>query len=335
MKRLLGRPWSAAAAERGAAEQGGVDRGEAGGGWSWSTGASANTAAVLRRALWGLVLLGPLLGGAALLTRPAAAGPVPAQAPVGAPATGGQGAAGFAEQFVAACVAAGDGDQAKLTPYFPGADDLRLEGASGGRSADQLVVVRLRQSDGDVWSVTVAARVSTAGGAGAGVVHYFQVPVAVGPTGGGGTGYVALAMPAEVAAPPRIQAPGLVYGPWRPALPGDPLTQAVSPALSAYLTGSGDLSRYLAPGARLAPISPAPYTALSVDQLAVEGEQDGAQAAAVPGDGIRLGVLVQVRATGTDGVRVPLSYALTLRTRAGRWEISSLDGAPAQAPASS
>ncbi|MDH6115669.1 hypothetical protein P3T36_007286 [Kitasatospora sp. MAP12-15] len=347
MKGLLNRwqPSAPADAAEDEDEQGWEEEGA--GGWSWSTGATANAAVLLRWAAWGLMLLGPLLGSAALLSRPASAGPGRPQSPASAPTAGSQGAAGFAQLFVAAFISAGDGDQAKLAAFYPGATDLRLEGAPGRRSGDQLAVVRLRQTDRDVWSVTVAARITpTAGSASpavdgtgtattppavAGSVHYFQVPVATAPAGGGALGYVALAMPAEVAGPSLVQAPALVYGPMRPALPGDPLTQVAAAGLAAYLTGAGGLERYLAPGTRLTAISPAPYTALTVDQLAVEGEQDGDPVTGVPGDGTRLRLLVVLRAAGADGVRVPLTYALTLRARAGRWEIASLDGAPAEA----
>ncbi|MFE5301886.1 hypothetical protein [Streptomyces sp. NPDC056632] len=44
-------------------------------------------------------------------------------------------------------------------------------------------------------------------------VRYFQVPVATAPTAGGASGYAALAMPAEVAAPERIQRPPSSTGP--------------------------------------------------------------------------------------------------------------------------
>lgn len=311
---------------------GDVALGDGGGGWSMSTGASALGTGAARWVLRGLLLLGPLLGGAALALASHPAVPAAVRPPAAPPASaaGGQGAAGFAEQFVAVFVAAGDGDQAKLASFYPGATDLRLEGAPGRLGVDQLVVARLRQTDRDVWSVTVGARLTPAGGAGS--VHYFQVPVAAAPVGGGATGYVALGMPAEVGAPARVQAPALVYGPWRPALPADPLAQTVTSALSAYLTGAGGLDRYLSPGTQLAPVSPAPYTQVSVDQLAVEGEQDGSPLTVVPPGGTQLRVLVQVRAGGADGVRVPLTYALTLRVRAGRWEVAALDGAPAEAP---
>ncbi|MDH6129798.1 conjugal transfer protein [Kitasatospora sp. GP82] len=331
------------------------DAPEAAGGWSLSTGASANAAAVIRWAAWGLLVLGPLLGGAALCSVPTAAGPVRPQPAASAPSAGSQGAAGFAQLFVAAYISAGDGDQAKLAAYYPGATDVRLEGASGRRSGEQLTVVRLRQTDRDVWSVTVAARIVNASGtatvaaassaaegssgpsaqpSAAEAVRYFQVPVATAPAGGGAMGYVALGMPAEVSAQPRVQVPGLVYGPLRPALPSDPLTQAATAFLGAYLTGAGELDRYLAPGTELTAISPAPYTGLAVDELAVEGEQGGDAVASVPGDGTRVRLLVVLRATGRDGMRVPLTYALTLRARAGRWEIAALDGAPAEAPVS-
>ncbi|MFF9870090.1 conjugal transfer protein [Streptomyces sp. NPDC013953] len=316
----------------------------------WSTGAQANTAAAIRWTAWGLLALGPLLGALAYLSAPAEAGvsqmkPVPT-----APATtGAQGAAGFAQLFVAAYIEAGEGDQARLAAYYPDATGLRLEGDSGRRRGEQLTVVRLRQTDRGVWSVTVAARITDTtpsarpsdrpddkGDAKAGAarsVRYFQVPVATAPTPSGASGYTALAMPAEVAAPEQIKAPALVYGPMRPALPADPRTQAVTEFLTAYLTGAGELDRYLAPGTKLNPVAPAPYTGIAVDSLAIEGEKGTEPVTTVPGDGTTLRLLVALRATGHDEVRNPLTYALTLKARAGRWEIASLDGAPAPATA--
>ncbi|MEW1914202.1 conjugal transfer protein [Kitasatospora sp. NPDC085895] len=319
---------------------------EAGG---WSVGGRANAVAAVRWAAWGLLVLGPVLGGAAFVSASSAAAPV-RPVPAAAPASGGQGAAGFAQLFVAAFIGAGDGDQAELAAYFPGASALHFEGTPGQRRGEQLTVVRLRQTDRDVWSVTVAARIvdrsapsaspSADSGPGrqgsqpgaAGAVRYFQVPVATAAAADGSSGFVALAMPAEVSAPARIDAPALVYGSVRPALPSDPLVQAVGSFLAAYLTGSGaPLDRFLAPGTRIGPVLPAPYTAVAVDQVAVEGSD---VAGAVPRDGVRVRLLAVVRATGPDGARVPLSYAFTLSARAGRWEIAALEGAPAEADGS-
>ncbi|MEV6654787.1 conjugal transfer protein [Streptomyces sp. NPDC051219] len=317
----------------------------------WSTGAQANMSAVIRWTAWGLLILGPLLGAAAYLSAPAQAGPSQKKPAQAAPATtGAQGAAGFAQLFVAACIEAGEGDQAKLAAYYPDAIGLRLEGDSGRRRGEQLTVVRLRQTDRGVWSVTVAARVTDtmspanpsagdrpddkgdAKAAAARAVRYFQVPVATAPTADGASGYTALAMLAEVAAPEHIKAPALVYGPMRPALPADPRTQAVTEFLTAYLTGAGELDRYLAPGTNLTAIAPAPYTGIAVDSLAIEGEKGTEPVTTVPGDGTQLRLMVALRATGHDEVRAPLAYALTLKARASRWEITSLDGAPAPAP---
>ncbi|MBT2439837.1 conjugal transfer protein [Streptomyces sp. ISL-36] len=316
----------------------------------WSTGAQANMSAAIRWTAWGLLILGPLLGAFAYLSAPAQAGASQKKpAPTAPAATGAQGAAGLAQLFVAAYIEAGEGDQAKLAAYYPDATGLRLEGDSGRRRGEQLTVVRLRQTDPGVWSVTVAARITDtkapakpsdgdrpdgkgdAKAAAARAVRYFQVPVATAPTAGGASGYTALAMPAEVAAPEQIKAPALVYGPMRPALPTDPRTQAVTEFLTAYLTGAGELDRYLAPGTKLTAIAPAPYTGVAVDSLAIEGEKGTEPVTTVPGDGTTLRLLVALRATGHDEVRLPLTYALALKTRGGRWEIASLDGAPAPA----
>ncbi|MEV5203161.1 conjugal transfer protein [Streptomyces sp. NPDC053720] len=319
----------------------------------WSTGAQANTTTVIRWTAWGLLVLGPLLGALAYLSVPAQAGltqkPLPPAAPA---ASGAQGAAGFAQLFVATYVSAGEDDQDELAAYYPDATGLRLEGESGQRRPEQLTVVRLRQTAPKVWSVTVAARITGPapdakpdGARRPGdkddvqkqtvpVLRYFQVPVATAPTASGASGYTALAMPAEVAAPERITAPGLVYGPMRPALPADPRTQAVTEFLTAYLTGAGELDRYLAPGTRLAPVRPAPYTGIALDTLAIEGEKGAEPVTTVPADGTTLRLLAAARATGHDKVRLPLTYALTLKARAGRWEIAGLDGAPAPAPVS-
>ncbi|MFD6113820.1 conjugal transfer protein [Streptomyces yangpuensis] len=317
-------------------------------GWvaGWSTGAQANSAALMRWLVWGLIALGPLMGTLAYLSVPAtSAAPAPKTAPSAPAASGGQGASGFATLFVAAYLSAGRGDEPRLAAYYPPAASMQLDGVSGQHRGEQLTVVRLRQTDNAVWSVTVAARVtgaqptatpstqpgaSPSPAAAADAVRYFQVPVATAPGAGGATAYTALALPAEVAAPERAKGPELVYGAMRPALPTDPRTQAVTSFLTAYLTkGGAELDRYLAPGTRLTAPSPAPYSGVAVDQLAVEGETGGEPVVSVPGDGTALRLLVTLRATGQDGVRLPLTYALTLKARAGRWEIASLDGAPA------
>ena len=134
-------------------------------------------------------------------------------------------------------------------------------------------------------------------------------------------------MPAEVTGPPSAHTPALAYGPMRQASPSDPRTKAVTEFLTSYLTASGDLERYLAPGTHLSGLRPAPYTGLAVDQFAISGDQETQQV--VPADGTTVRLLASVRATDHTGTRRPLTYALTLTSRAGRWEVASLDAAPA------
>ncbi|WP_326615271.1 hypothetical protein OG949_40980 (plasmid) [Streptomyces scopuliridis] len=104
----------------------------------WSTGAQANTATAIRWTAWGLLVLGPLLGVFAYLSAPAQTGPSQKKPTPAAPAaTGAQGAAGFAQLFVAAFISAGEGDQEELAAYYPDATSLRLEGDSGRRHGEQ------------------------------------------------------------------------------------------------------------------------------------------------------------------------------------------------------
>ncbi|EPH40948.1 conjugal transfer protein [Streptomyces aurantiacus] len=327
----------------------------------WSTGARANTTALLRWGAWALLVLGPVLGAAALVAQPTSSEQRPAPAARSAAGNGSQGAAGFATLYVSAYLRAGEGDEDALAAYYPPARGLRLDGAPGRRHVEELTVARLRQTAPAVWSVTVAARVSQPAatdtdvddakdaardtGAGehgegdaerAGAVRYFQVPVAVGTTAGrdAGSGYVALGLPGEVSSPARIKSPELVYGTLRSAQPGDPRTRAAGDFLSAYLSGaSGDLNRYLAPGTKIRPVRPAPYRDVEVEQTAFDGEQSSTVQSQVPADGTRQRALVSVLATEPDGIRTPLTYALTLTARAGRWEIAALDGAPTVLPA--
>ncbi|MEU0139638.1 conjugal transfer protein [Streptomyces albidoflavus] len=321
----------------------------------WSTGAQANTTTLVRWVAWAAICGSILLSLGTFLTRPADTPRTHQQPPAG---TGAQGAAGFATLYASEYLLAGKGDEGRLAAYYPGAATLRLEGARGRLTPSQLTVTRLRQTGPDIWSVTVAARVqppslpvenddvkgkdnnspdpdpNTGTGAGqppqAESVRYFQVPVASAPRADGSTGYVAMSLPAEVAGPGTVDGPHTVYGTPQPPHDRDPRVKTTRAFLAAYLAGDGDLDRYLAPQTRLTRVTPAPYTAVDLTSLAADGP---AEATGVPPDGTVQRLLVSVRARAADGTTLPLTYALTLKTRAGRWEIASLDGAPEPRPA--
>lgn len=312
---------------------------EAGWARSVSTGAIANGAWLARKAAWLLVFSGPLLGGAALLASMVpAADASPRTAPVRPAATAAAdavGPAGFADLYVEAYVAAGHGSEQQLAAYFPAAAQLTFSGTPGAQHASGTAAVRVQQVASGYWSVTVATQVTgsgTPGTASGSGLRYFEVAVR-----GSGEAFTAAALPAEVSAPSGGTAVSLGYGDPQPVAGGDPAAQTVQEFLSGYLAGDGDLTRDLSPGTVIAPVQPAPYSQVSIAQIAQAGagsdEGDEESSRAVPADGTVRQLLVDVSATDRAGVVRPLTYAIELRARAGRWEVQRLQSAPLLASA--
>ncbi|UQA97506.1 conjugal transfer protein [Streptomyces halobius] len=312
-------------------------------GWattSTSTGAMANWTALARWSAWGLLLAGPLLGGLALAstTKPVTV-PPRAEAPRAQPASSDAVApAGFAEMYVAAYVKAGQSDAAaeELAAFYPAARSMAWSAEGGAERAESASAVQVRQISSGYWSVTVAARITgSAKDSDSGRVRYFQVPVrATAGSNGAASGWTAAALPAEVAAPTGSKgaAPELSYGSTHAPLASDPAMQTINGFLAAYLTGRGELDRYLSPGTTLHAVRPAPYTAVTVTQIADHGQgpAEGAEAQTPP-DGVQRRLLVDVEGESKHTSGRPMTYAIELRARDGRWEVASLEAAPALA----
>jgi hypothetical protein len=178
-----------------------------------------------------------------------------------------------------------------------------------------VTAVRSAHSAQGAWSVTVAAQYAD------GRVRYYAVPVAADRAG---TSFTVTGAPGVVAGPTRAEVPESVY---RVSVPEGELSSAVGEFLAAYLTGAGEVERYLAPGVSLAPVSPAAFTAVAVQQVsAVQGVAAGER---VPASGTRVHVRADVEARDGDG-RWPLAYEVALSARAGRWEVSALNSGSAQ-----
>ncbi|MEU3795955.1 conjugal transfer protein, partial [Streptomyces fructofermentans] len=176
-------------------------------------------------------------------------------------------------------------------------------------------VVRTAQREDGTWSVTVAAQSAD------GAVRYYAVPLAADRAG---ASFAVTGAPGVVAGPGRAEGPESAYG---VQVPEGDLVSCVGEFLAAYLSGAGEVSRYLAPGVQLAAVSPAPFRALSVQQvLAVE---EAAAAEQVPTDGTTVRVLARITARDGEG-RWPLAYELSLTTRSGRWEVAALESGTAQ-----
>ncbi|SNT33006.1 Conjugative transposon protein TcpC [Actinacidiphila glaucinigra] len=202
-----------------------------------------------------------------------------------------------------------------------------------GKAAQQVLlrttaVRSVRLSDGS-WSVIVAAQYAPRTAAASpdpsdAVVRYFAVPVLSSDGAGGAGAFTVRAAPAEVSGPAVAPIP---EAPTDRILPGNGLVATpLREFFAAYLTGVGEVDRYLSPGTTLAPVRGSGYTAVTVDQVSADTEAaDGP----VPEDGRRARVRAQVTATDASGDRWPLAYDLSLTARDGRWEVTALDaGAP-------
>ncbi len=305
-------------------------------GWTTSTAHLSGITRLVRLGAWALVASGPVFGVLALL---GSSGPAQGVAkPVTAAAPASQtGPAGFAELFVAAYLQAGQGSERDLAPYYSGSVVLSVK--PGTRTATQSTVIASREVQPGYWSITVAADVTAQDDKGKAKrlgVQYFRVGIqATGPAGAGGTassaaamtGYAATSLPAQVAAPSALKPGALAYESDRGSSSTDPAVETARGFLTAYLAGTSELDRYTSPGASVQAISPAPYAAVKVTGVKDDASSAGQQK--VPADGTVLHQLVQVDATDQAGSPVSLSYALTLKSRAGRWEVSSVDDAPA------
>lgn len=174
---------------------------------------------------------------------------------------------------------------------------------------------QIQQLGPDLWSVTVAATVTD--DRRSVVRRYYQLPVSF----RSGT-LTSLALPGPTTAP-TVGAPA--KSEYRTELLTDsPVGTTTSQFLSAYVGGSGDVSRYVTPGVQLTAVQPAPFTAVRVTELRTTSNAD----LSAPTDGQRIRVLVAAVGTVTDQQTVAVNYALTLSGRDGRWEISAIDQAP-------
>ncbi|SEM85592.1 conjugal transfer protein, partial [Streptacidiphilus jiangxiensis] len=241
-------------------------------GWQTSTATMAGAARLARVGVWAALLAGPLLGAAALLggsSSADAARPSPSAAVTTASGTG---PAGFAQLYVQAYLAAGNGTENTVAPYYSGT--LALNNPPGARTAATTVVMGSTEVSPGYWSVTIAADVLAHPQNGSATdtgLHYFQVGIeATGPAtaggaqqGAGSVGYTATALPAEVSAPSSVQPGALVYGA-STLSSTDPAQSTISGFLAAYLTGTGQLGPYTTPGVVMNPVSPAPYSSISI-----------------------------------------------------------------------
>ncbi|MCX4596806.1 conjugal transfer protein [Streptomyces sp. NBC_01549] len=274
-----------------------------------------------RLALFTAIAAGPVALGVAVMSGPTTVAAAPSDKPAAvrsAAATADP--AGYAQVFVGAWLRSGADDansaQAWLAQSLAPDVDLPDPVASAQPKPVAVIAVRSAQRGDGEWAVTVAAQYAD------GRLRYFVVPVTADASG---ASFAVTGAPGAVTGPARAAVGKSPYGVSVP-YDGD-LSLAVGEFFGAYLTGAGEVDRYLAPGVRMSAVSPAPYTAVAVQR--VSAVEEAAAAGKVPADGTAVRVLVQVEARDSGG-RWPLGYELTLKARSGRWEVAALESGTAQ-----
>lgn len=236
-------------------------------------------------------------------------------------------ASDLAQQFVSAWLTTHRGDEGSLQRF------VDVDAGTGALPAQALYesadthIAGVREVSGvdgaDTYAVTVSAEVTPAG-ADTATRRYFQVPVVV-----SDKGVRAMAMPAAVPAPSTGLTVNLDYS--NQLSSNAAIVTAAQGFLSAMLTGDGDVTRFTSPGTNLGAITPAPYASISV--IGARTQKSLGDSAETPADGQRARLLLTISqqppgtASSTDALTG--AYALTMAARAGRWEVSALDPAPA------
>ncbi|GAA2702651.1 hypothetical protein GCM10010310_73790 [Streptomyces violaceolatus] len=274
-----------------------------------------------RLALFTAIAAGPVALAVAVVSGPASAEAAAPDrpAPVRTAAAAAD-PAGYAQVFLDAWLRSSADEagsvQARLAQSL--APDVALPDPAAGAQSKlrSVTAVRSVQRDGGVWAVTVAAQYADS------TVRYFDVPVAADTRG---ASFAVTGAPGVVAGPARAAVP---KSPYSVNVPSDgALSSTIGEFLGAYLTGTGEVDRYLAPGVELAPVSPTPYTSVAVGEVSASGE--AAAAGPVPADGTKVRVRVQAEARDDAG-RWPLAYELTLTSRSGRWDVAKLESGTVQ-----
>ncbi|MGW7613263.1 conjugal transfer protein [Streptomyces sp. NPDC054766] len=272
-----------------------------------------------RLVLWTVIAAGPVALGVAITSTPATVEAATATRPAAVRTTVASDPAGYAQLFLGAWLRSSADDatsaQARFVQSMGPDVDLPDPAPGAPSKLASVSVVRSVQRAGGAWSVTVAAQYAD------GAVRYYAVPVA---GDRAGTAFAVTAAPGVVAGPALIDVPASSYG---VRVPEGALASAVGEFLGAYLTGAGEVDRYLAPGVKLSAVSPSPYSVVVVQQ--VLAAEKAAAAEQMPGDGTRVRVLAQVEARDAGG-RWPLAYEVVLRVRSGRWEVAGLESGSVQ-----
>jgi hypothetical protein len=162
--------------------------------------------------------------------------------------------------------------------------------------------------------------------------RYFQVAMFVAPSQQQQPGYLAprvqaLTLPAPVAGPVAASDARLDYR--EGVSPTSYLGATVRTFLQALLAGQGDVTRVVSPRSVVVPVVPAVATDVRLTGLSLLDGASESSADRPNRDGDSVRVLADAALLLPAGDTRTSQYALTLSGRGGRWEVSSIDLAPA------
>jgi hypothetical protein len=238
-------------------------------------------------------------------------------------------AGSFAEDFVQTYLGATSNQQDTVGKYVSAAN---MNLPTVGQQVAEPAVAFIRRTDVEsgveIWTVTVSVRTQQAGTAASGTSaaaatsasaarRFYRVAVSV------TDGHVrALSLPAMV--PPPGQGLDLSLSYTASCSPDTPLFTVASGFLGAFLTGSGDVTRYTTVDANISALTPAPYS--SVDTIAVSSDDSSCGASASTAH-----VLASINPKTATGVAGTLAYPMTMVRKGGQWQVRELDPVPALA----
>lgn len=226
----------------------------------------------------------------------------------------------FSRDFVVAYLGADASQQDHIAQYVSPGQQVTLPSAPRQVGDPEVVFAARETAAGDleVWTVTVSVRPggsATAASAAAKTARqYYRVAVSV------VSGTVrALSLPAAVDAPQR--GTDLALGYQVTCTADSPLGQVAAGFLTAYLTGTADVSRYAAPNSGIVPPAPSPFNTAKTTSVSADLSGCGAS-------GSNARVLAMVDPKGADGASPTLAYPLTMIRAGGQWQVRAVDLIP-------
>lgn len=277
---------------------------------SWTFGGTLAARAAIA-AMWVLLLSGPVglvvaVSGSSTI-QPSA----PRPAGVGGHEMSRSMAGEFTIRAVSAWLTTPVEREEELQSLLPGAEAHQVP----YEVADPSLVSVAPASEPDSWLVTVSVTVTGTDGVSRG--QYFMLPVWC-----DGTAVAAAGLPGPVAGPGRAEPPERGFDNSVPV--AGPVGSTVAEFMAAMVAGTGEIERYVAPGAEpIRPVTPTPYEQVELVKL-----QAPAPVSDNPADGERARVLVTADLIRGDQT-IRAQWVLTLASRAGRWEILEVNPAPA------